>query len=99
MNLHFDGPLLRGWVYTSRNKCTNPNCQCHTDASKSHGIYHRWSGRVNGRLVTRSISREAAAECQRRIDNYHALMKKIEKLVDDEAAREPWKNIGTGSEG
>ncbi len=97
MNLRFDGPLLRGWVYTSSNKCTNMKCRCHTDTSKRHGIYHRWTGKVNGKIITRSISKEASVECRRRIDNYHALMKRIEKLVDDEIAREPWKNIGTGT--
>lgn len=99
MNLRFDGPILRGWVYTNSNKCKNPHCRCHTDPSFRHGLYHRWTGKVNGKLVSRSISKEAAEECQRRIENYKALMKKIEKLLDDEVAREPWKNVGAASEG
>ena len=80
-------------------KCTNPDCRCHTDPSFRLGLYHRWTGKMNGKLVSRSISKEAAEECRRRIDNYKALMKKIEGLLDEEVAREPWKNVGPGSEG
>ena len=31
------------------------------------------------------------------IDNYKALLAKIDKLLTDEIAKEPWKNIGKGS--
>lgn len=98
MKIFFEGPLLCGWVYTNSNKCKDPNCRCHTDPSKRHGLYYRWTGRVNGKLLTRSICKQAAEECQRRIDNYKTLMKKIEKLISDEVAKEPWKNMGKGSE-
>ena len=75
MDIVFDGPLLRGWVYTSGNKCSDPGCPCQSDPSKRHGLYYRWSGTVNGKLITRSISKEAAQECQRRITNYKAVLK------------------------
>jgi len=99
MKIVFDGPLLRGWVYTSGNKCKDPGCRCQTDPSKRHGLYYRWSGTVNGKLITRSISKEAAQECQGRIENYKALLKKIDEVVNDEIAKEPWKNMGKGSAG
>ena len=95
----FDGPILSGWVYTSGNKCTNPKCRCHSDPSTRHGLYYRWTGRVNGKLMTRIISKEAAEEFQKRIDNYKALLKKIEELISEEAATMPWKTIGTGGAG
>ncbi|MDP7269517.1 MAG: hypothetical protein QF408_15255 [Pirellulales bacterium] len=98
MDIVFDGPLMRGWVYTSGNKCRDPRCSCQSDPSKRHGLYYRWSGTVNGKLMTRSISKEAAVECQRRIANYKAVLKKIDELVNDEIAKEPWKIMGKDPE-
>jgi len=98
MDIVFDGPLLRGWVYTSGNKCSDPGCPCQSDPSKRHGLYYRWSGTVNGKLITRSISKEAAQECQRRIANYKAVLKKIDELVNCEIAKEPWKSISKDPE-
>lgn len=99
MKILFDGPILSGWVYTSGNKCTDPTCRCHSNHSTRHGLYYRWTGRVNGRLMTRTISEEAAEEFQRRIDNYKALQKKIEELIGEEVEAMPWKTIGTGGAG
>jgi len=48
--------------------------------------------------MTRSISKEAAVECQRRIANYKAVLKKIDELVNDEIAKEPWKIMGKDPE-
>ena len=98
MDIVFDGPLMRGWVYTSGNKCRDPRCSCQSDPSKRHGLYYRWSGTVNGKLMTRSISKEAAEECQRRIANYKAVLKKIDELVNNEIAKEPWKSMGKDPE-
>ena len=97
-NIVIDGPLLRGWMYTNGNKCSDPGCLCQSDPSKRHGLYHRWSGTVNGKLMTRSISKEAAEECRRRIENYKAVLKKIDELVNDEIAKEPWKSMGKDPE-
>ena len=98
MKLLFEGPILSGWVYTAGNKCRDPQCRCHSDPSTRHGLYYRWTGRVNGKLMTRTIPKEAAKEFQRRIDNYNALLKKIEELVSEEAAT-IGKTIGTGGAG
>lgn len=99
MKILLDGPILSGWVYTTGNKCTDPKCRCHSDHSMRHGLYYRWTGRVNGRLMTRSISEEAAEEFQRRIGNYKALLKKIEELISEEVEAMPWKTIGTDGAG
>jgi hypothetical protein len=99
MKILFEGPILSGWVYTTGNKCHDPTCRCHSDPSLRHGVYYRWTGRVNGKLITRSISKEAAAECQRRIDNYKALLKEIEELASEEIAKLPWMTIGIGDAG
>ena len=98
MKILFEGPILSGCVYTSGNKCTDPTCRCHSDPSTRHGLYYRWTGKVNGKLMTRIISKETAEEFQRQIDNYKALLKKIQELASGEVAT-IWKTIGRGGAG
>jgi hypothetical protein len=43
--------------------------------------YYRWTGWINGRPATKSISEEIARECQKRVENYRELQKKIEETV------------------
>ncbi len=45
---------------------------------------------MNGKQTTKTISREVAEECQRRISNYRALQKKLEQIVEDAFANAPW---------
>ena len=40
--------------------------------------------------TTKTISEEIARECQKRIDNYKELQKKIEKTVADALDHAPW---------
>jgi hypothetical protein len=41
-----------------------------------HGPYYRWTGWINGRLTTKSISEDIARECRKRIENCRELQKK-----------------------
>jgi len=45
---------------------------------------------MNGKQTTKTISQEVAEECQRRINNYRVLQKKLELIVEDAFANAPW---------
>ena len=62
-------------------KCGKPSCRCHQDPKYLHGPCYRWTGWINGKPTTKTISEEIACECQKRIENYKELQKKIDKTV------------------
>jgi hypothetical protein len=45
---------------------------------------------VGNRKTTKTISQQIARECQKRIENYKELQKKIEKTVADALDQAPW---------
>jgi hypothetical protein len=84
------GRILPGTISTVHAKCGKPTCRCHQDPNYSHGPYYRWTGWIDGRATTKTVSEDIAQECQRRIENYKELQKKIEKTVADALDQAPW---------
>ena len=62
-----EGPILPGSVSTAKSQCGKPNCACKASPPKLHGTYYRWTGFLKGKRTTKTISKEAAEECERRI--------------------------------
>jgi len=56
-----------------------------------HGPYYRWTGWINGRPTTKTLSEELARECQGRIENYKELQKRIGQAVADALDHAPWR--------
>jgi hypothetical protein len=52
-----------------------------------HGPYYRWTGWIDGKPTTKTVSKDVARECQKRIENYKELQKKIEKTVAGASTR------------
>ncbi|GAH29193.1 unnamed protein product, partial [marine sediment metagenome] len=50
-----------------------------------------WTGPINGKMTTRRLSEEDAKECQKKIENYKILQKKIKELLNDELKNAPWE--------
>ena len=84
------GPILPGTVSSAHVKCGKPTCRCHHDRKYLHGPYYRWSGWINGKPTTKTISEEIARECERRIENYKELQRKIEQAVANAIDQAPW---------
>ena len=84
-------PLLPGSVSTASSTCGKPNCACKQKPPKLHGLYYRWTGFIQGKRTTKTITKEVAKECQRRIKNYRRLQRQIEKLLIKALAQAPWK--------
>jgi hypothetical protein len=53
-------------------------------------VYYRWTGCIGGKRTTKTIQREAALECQRRIKKLRNLQKKMKKLLRESLAHAPW---------
>jgi hypothetical protein len=83
-------PLLPGSLSTARSTCGKPNCACKAKPPKLHGPYYRWTGFLAGKRTTKTLTREQARECRRRIANFRALQKQIQQLVRQACQDAPW---------
>jgi hypothetical protein len=88
--IDFDGPILPGSISTAKSTCGTPGCSCKDKPPKLHGTYYRWTGFINGKRTTKTISKEQAEECERRIKNYRELQKKIDRLLAAALKAAPW---------
>jgi uncharacterized protein involved in tolerance to divalent cations len=84
-------PLLPGSLSTAQSTCGKPHCACKQRPPKLHGVYYRWTGTIQGKRTTKTISKEQAQECQRRIENYRRLQRQIEKILAEALAKAPWE--------
>jgi hypothetical protein len=83
-------PLLPGSLSTARSTCGKPNCACKAKPPKLHGPYYRWTGFLEGKRTTKTLTPEQARECKRRIAHYRALEKQISQLVRQALRDAPW---------
>jgi hypothetical protein len=90
ITLHITLPLLPGSLSTARSTCGKPNCACKAKPPKLHGPYFRWTGFLEGKRTTKTITPEQARECRKRLGNYRALEKQISQLVRQALKNAPW---------
>ena len=89
--LEFDLPILSGSISTARSRCGKARCACKLNPPRLHGIYYPWTGFIDGKRTTKTVSKEVAQQCLRRILNYRRLQRDIEKLLRRAVANAPWK--------
>ena len=90
MKIIFDGPILAGSISTAKSQCGNQNCVCKRNLKKLHGMYYRWTGFIDGKRTTKTITKEMADECMKRIKKYRLLQEQINKLLDQANKNAPW---------
>lgn len=83
-------PLLPGSLSTARSTCGKPNCACKAKPPKLHGPYYRWTGFLNGKRTTQTLTPQQARQCRQRIANFRALQKQIQQLLRQALAQAPW---------
>ena len=83
-------PLLPGSLSTARSTCGTPNCACKAKPPKLHGPYYRWTGFLEGKRTTKTLTLEQARECRKRLANYRALQKQIRQLLRQALQAAPW---------
>jgi hypothetical protein len=84
------GPILPGSISSTKSQCGKPNCACKTSPANLHGTYYRWTGFIAGKRTTKTISKQEAEECERRIKNYRALQQKLDRIAEDALVNAPW---------
>jgi hypothetical protein len=87
-----DWPILTGSISTAISRCGKQRCVCKKRRSPElHGVYYRWTGFIDGKRTTKTLTREAALECERRIKNFRKLQNEIQKLLGQAFADAPWR--------
>ncbi len=74
-------PILAGSISTAQSTCGKLNCACKKDPQQLHVTYYRWTRIIEGKRTTRTISKDEADECLKRIRNYRKLQKQVDHLV------------------
>ncbi|MGH9354422.1 MAG: DUF6788 family protein [Terriglobia bacterium] len=93
--LEFEWPILPGSISTARSRCGKARCACKLRPPRLHGTYYRWTGFIEGRRTTKTVSKGVAQECMRRIRNYRRLQSDIEMLLREALANAPWTSRST----
>jgi hypothetical protein len=88
--LRLDWPLLPGCISTVRSRCGRPRCVCKAKPPKLHGPYYRWTGLVDGKPTTITLSVGEARECQRRIRRFRRLQERLHRWLARAMQRAPW---------
>ena len=89
-HITIDAPILPGSVTTAWSQCGKQQCACKGKRPRLHGPYYRWSGFVDGKRTTKTLSKQEALECKRRIRNFRRLQKRIKILVRESFKDAPW---------
>jgi hypothetical protein len=67
------GFCLPGTLTERRTRCSSPGCRCRQDPPALHGPYYSWTRKINGKTVTRTLTREQARRYQPWFDNARQL--------------------------
>lgn len=90
INIHFKGPILPGSISTAKSRCGKKRCVCQSKQPKLHGTYYRWTGVIEGKRTTKTISKEVAHECKIRMARYRQFQKQIALLLKQALQNAPW---------
>ena len=71
------GFICTGSLMSVYQTCGNPRCPCGNDPKARHGPYNRWTRKVKGKTVTRTLTDEQASECRKCIEN----QRKLEEII------------------
>jgi len=90
MKIEIDGPILPGSISTAKSQCGKARCACKAKKPRLHGPYYRWTGIVNGKRTTKTLSSETANECRKRIERYKRFKKQIDAIIERALLDAPW---------
>jgi len=89
--IHIEWPILPGSISTARSQCGKEGCACKKKrAPDLHGVYYRWTGFIKGKRTTKTVSKEVALECKKRINNYRKLRREMKRLLREAVTDAPW---------
>lgn len=89
--IELDWPILPGSISTAKSQCGKERCACKKKRSPElHGVYYRWTGFIGGKRTTRTLTKEAAMECRKRIKSFRKLQNEIQRLIREGLENAPW---------
>lgn len=92
---------LPGTINMAMNRCGKPSCACKADPPRLHGPYITWTRKVEGKTVTRRLSREQLERYQPWVENRRRLREltaELEALSLEVAERaEGWAPTESGA--
>lgn len=88
--IEIGGKILNGTVSTARSRCGKKKCACKSKKPRLHGTYYRWTGIINGKRTTKTITPEVANECRKRIQNYRKVKKQFDNILRLALQEAPW---------
>ena len=91
ITLCFKGPILQGSISTAKSRCGKQGCMCRSKPPKLHGTYYRWTGVIEGKRTTKTISKEVAQECKKRMARYRQFQKQMALLLKQALLNAPWE--------
>jgi hypothetical protein len=88
--LRLDWPLLPGCISTVHSRCGKARCVCKGKPPKLHGPYYRWTGLVQGKPTTITLSEAEARDCERRIRRLRRLEERLSRWLERAMRQAPW---------
>ena len=74
------GLIHSGSITRRYTRCQTPGCKCHANPPQPHGPYYQWTAKVNGKTVTRRLTKTQASMYQEWIDNDRELRQIIGQM-------------------
>jgi len=71
---------IPGRIRSVRLKCGTPTCSCWEKKSKRHGPYFFWDRKVNNKLTSKSIPKEAIKDLKQWIENRKVLEELLRQM-------------------
>lgn len=87
------GPILSGTVFVSWVTCGKKNCRCALDPAHRHKVY-QWSGNIQGKNTSRTLTADMYCECKKRIANYKKFKRLFVTEVNMALKAAPWVKKG-----
>ena len=76
------GFICTGSLMSVYHTCGNSKCACAHDESARHGPYNRWTRKVKGKTVTRTLTDKQTELCRECINNYRNLESIIKEMKE-----------------
>ena len=73
--------VVPGSLRTIYSKCGKDYCACRTDKKARHGPYILWDRKVDGKLSSKMVSKEMAAQIKKWIENRNELEKQVQEIL------------------
>ena len=76
------GMVIPGTIRETYLLCGKQGCACAENDAARHGPYYLWNRKVNGKLTSKSISRDKLSLYEQWLDNRRLLETLVQKMLE-----------------